>query len=234
MISVCVTTFNGEKYIREQLNSILSQININDEVIISDDSSMDDTIDIIESLKDSRMRLLKNNNFRSPIFNIENALKNAVGDYIFLADQDDIWLPNKVETVVKYLQKYDCVVSDARIIDVNDNIICDSFIKKNKSRKGFFHNLIKNGYLGCCMAFNKKILKHALPFPANIPMHDMWIGLIAEIFGETLFLNESLISYRRHGLNFSMTSEKSKNSLTIKARFRIVLLFNLIKRIFCL
>ena len=234
MVSVCLATFNGEKYLKEQIDSILCQLSSEDELIISDDGSIDNTIEIISSFikNDTRIKLHFNEKQKGVVGNFENTLNHASGDYIFLADQDDIWLPNKVETVVNYLQKYDCVESDARIIDTNDNIICDSFIKKNKSGKGFFHNLIKNGYLGCCMAFNKKILKHALPFPANIPMHDMWIGLIAEIFGKTLFLNEPLISYRRHELNFSMTSEKSKNTLFIKLRYRLILLVDLIKRLF--
>ena len=80
-----MTSYNGEKHIHEQLSSILDQLSLDDEVIISDDGSKDDTIKIIESFRDDRIKLYKDNNFRSPIFNLENGLKKAQGEYIFLA-----------------------------------------------------------------------------------------------------------------------------------------------------
>ena len=103
MISVCIATYNGEKYIREQLDSILPQLGLDDEVIISDDSSTDNTLKIIEEYNDCRIKIFSNNKFYSPILNFENALKKAQGDFIFLSDQDDIWKSNKVEVVMKYL-----------------------------------------------------------------------------------------------------------------------------------
>ncbi|MEO5643505.1 MAG: glycosyltransferase, partial [Bacteroidia bacterium] len=95
-ISVCLATYNGEKYIGEQLQSILIQLSQHDEVIISDDSSSDRTIDIVQAFGDSRIIILHGQTFRSPIRNFENALSHAGGQYIFLADQDDVWLPEKV------------------------------------------------------------------------------------------------------------------------------------------
>ena len=236
MISVCMATYNGEEYIKEQIDSILPQLGGYDELIISDDGSTDNTIEIISYYfeEDTRIKLYFNKKRKGIVGNFGNALNFANGDYVFLSDQDDVWLPNKVEVVVNYLQEYDCVVSDAFLIDANGNTLCDSFFKKNKSRKGFLQNFFRNRYLGCCLAFNRKILKHALPFPTNIPMHDIWIGLVAEIFGKSFFIDEPLIYYRRHGFNFSMTSEKSKNSLVVKLRYRIVLMANLIRRIFFL
>ncbi|MDE5758415.1 MAG: glycosyltransferase, partial [Allobaculum sp.] len=92
MISVCIATYNGERYIETQIRSILDQLNEDDEIIISDDSSTDRTLDIIRSLNDSRIKLFAGNKFHSRTFNFENALKQATGDFIFLSDQDDIWL----------------------------------------------------------------------------------------------------------------------------------------------
>jgi len=232
MISVCMATYNGEKFITEQINSILSQLQMDDELIISDDSSTDNTIEIINSYKDNRIKLIENQSFKNPIFNIENAIKNALGDFIFLSDQDDIWLPDKVNKTLNYLQKYDCVVSDAIIIDKNSNILEESFYKINKTKKGFIKNFIKNGYLGCCLAFKKELIKYIIPFPRNIPMHDIWIGLISEIYGKTVFCNDALLYYRRHGSNFSMSSEKSKNNLYKKVIYRLIILLNLVKRYF--
>lgn len=229
MISVCIPTYNGEKFLKQQLDSILLQLSNNDEIIVSDDSSTDATIEIIKSYSDSRIKILENNHFKSPIFNLENALKYANGDYIFLADQDDVWYSKKVETLMKYLKKYDCVISDASIVNSEMEEISPSLFYINSCKEGFVHNIIKNGFTGCCMAFNKKILQMVLPFPKDIPMHDSWIGLVAEKYGTVLFLNEPLIYYRRHGNNVSSTTEKSKYTLLKKLQFRLILIKNIFK-----
>jgi len=225
MISVCIPTYNGERFIKEQIDSILPQLEDSDEVIISDDSSTDNTIVILKKYKDPRIKLLLNNNFKSPIYNLENALKHAKGDYIFLSDQDDVWNKNKVNIMLKSLKKYDCVVSDAEVVDKNLNTIYPSFFEKRKSKKGLLRNIIKNNYIGCCMAFRKSILQYALPFPENLPMHDIWLGLISEKHGRCVFIDDKLIKYRRHGNNVSLTGEKSSNSLYVKLKIR----FNIIK-----
>jgi glycosyltransferase involved in cell wall biosynthesis len=124
-ISVCIATYNGEKYIRQQLGSILCQIGESDEIIISDDSSSDRTVEIIKTFDDKRIRLLENNRFHSPAYNFENALEKATGDIIFLSDQADIWL----EVMVGLLQQYDLVVSDCIIINENEDILQESFFK---------------------------------------------------------------------------------------------------------
>lgn len=229
-ISVCIPTYNGSLYIREQLDSILNQLGINDEVIVSDDSSLDNTIEIIESFNDSRIKILKNNNFKSPIYNLENAIKNATGNYIFTSDQDDIWIEKKVEIMTRYLTKYDLVVSDCIVIDDEKNIISDSFFKLNISKKGFLNNLIKNSFLGCCMAFNRKILNYVIPFPKKIAMHDIWIGLNAELCGNTKFITDKLIYYRRHDSNFSFTANKSNFRLSYKLSYRFRFFILVIQR----
>jgi glycosyltransferase involved in cell wall biosynthesis len=229
-ISVCMASYNGEKYIRQQIDSILPQLGESDELIISDDSSTDDTISVVKSINDNRIKLIKDQKFKSPVSNFENAIKNATGDFIFLCDQDDIWQPNKVESVLPFLKQYDLVVSDCKIVDGDLNIIEDSFFKKMHSSTGFWKNFVKNRYLGCCMAFRKEVLDNALPFPPQIAMHDIWLGLCAELFGHPFFLNEPLVLYRRHGNNASFGSEKSKYTLMFKIKYRISLLKMLIKR----
>lgn len=198
IISVCLASYNGEKYISQQLESILVQLSSFDEIVVSDDSSTDRTVEIIKSFNDSRIKLLENNNFKSPIFNFENALKHVAGDYIFLSDQDDIWIPNKINIMMKYLLDFDLVVSDATLIDADGHVIRESFYDKYRSGVGVIKNIYSNTYLGCTMALNKKLLEIALPFPLDIPMHDMWLGLIAECFGKTKFIDNKLIYYRRH------------------------------------
>lgn len=126
MITVCIATFNGEKYIREQLNSILFQLSLQDEVIVSDDGSTDNTISIIKSFNDKRIKIIDGVYRHSPTLNFENALKEAKGDYIFLADQDDVWKDDKVKICLKWLQHYDCIISDAEVTDENLKITSPS------------------------------------------------------------------------------------------------------------
>jgi len=231
MISVCIPTYNGEKFIIAQLSSILDQISSNDEVIISDDSSTDNTINLIESFNDKRITILKDNHFHSPIFNLENALKHAKGDFIFLADQDDIWQKGKIDIMLPYFKNYTTIVSDCNIIDENGNEIETSFFNLNNSKSGLIHNLINNSYLGCCMAFDKKILQAILPFPSKIAMHDIWIGLISELVGKSKFVPLKLISYRRHASNFSPTSRASPFALSFKLKYRGYLIYQALLRL---
>lgn len=219
-ISVCIATYNGEKYISQQLKSILNQLGNNDEVVISDDSSTDNTIGLIESLNDKRVTLLKNNHYYNPVYNFENAIKHAKGEYIFLSDQDDVWLENKVSIVLHELTHKDVVVTDCKIVDDNLNVIADSYFEFKNSGKGLFKNLFSNRYLGCCMAFNRKILDKALPFPPKLPMHDIWLGFIAEVFYSSVFIKIPLILHRRHSTNSSSVSQKSEASLLEKISFR--------------
>lgn len=225
-ISVCIASYNGEKYIHEQLSSILKQLKKNDEVILSDDSSNDMTVSIVESFLDDRIKIFKDQKFRNPITNFENALKHANGDIIFLSDQDDVWADDKVIEMMDVLEKADMVVCDCSFIDNNGSVILDSYFNLVKSSAGLIRNLRKNTYFGCCMAFRKKVLNKALPFPKDIPMHDIWLGFVSDLFYNSVFLNKTLTYYRRHDNNASIASDVISNiSLLKKAMFR----YNIIK-----
>ncbi|WP_407401848.1 glycosyltransferase family 2 protein [Chryseobacterium sp.] len=219
MISVCLACYNGEKYIKEQIASILVQLNNGDELLISDDGSVDETINIIKSFDDARIVLFQNK-FRSHIKNFEFLLKQIKGDYVFLSDQDDIWVDNKVEVCMKHLQEYDLVLSDCILIDGNNNIIKDSLFGGTIPRSGFIRTFYKNIYTGCCMAFTKEIANNSLTFPEKLNSHDMWIGMIAELKGRVKVLDEKLIYFRRHGKNFS-ASIKDDTFLTGKSPYKI-------------
>lgn len=227
-ISVCIATYNGERYIYEQLVSILKQLDERDEIVISDDSSTDKTIEIIESFNDHRIILLKNQTFHSHVYNFENSLKHSRGDTIFLSDQDDIWLPNKVDKMLLLLKTYDLVLSDATVINDQKEILFKSYFSFNHSKKGFFKNLYKNSYLGCCMAFNRQLLEIALPFPKYINMHDWWIALNAELYASIAFTEEKLIQYRRHENTLTPIDRKSNNSFWKKIGFRIAMIRGLL------
>lgn len=225
-----MATYNGEEYVAEQIQSILSQLEQNDEIIISDDGSCDNTLNIILQFEDARIKLFHNKN-HGLIHNFENALKNDIGDYVFLCDQDDIWLPHKVSEMFDALQLYDLVVSDCTVVDKNLNIILESFFKQRSSGEGLLKNLYKNSYLGCCMAFRRKVLEYVLPFPRYIAMHDIWIGLMVELHGTSYFLEKPLMLYRRHGHNASPSSEKSSYSFFYQIRYRIYFIYSLFEKI---
>ncbi|NMW22217.1 MAG: glycosyltransferase family 2 protein [Chlorobiaceae bacterium] len=218
--TVCIATYNGESYIEKQLQSVITQLSNGDELIISDDSSNDNTLKIARKSGFNNLIVLEGNSFYSPVLNFENALKYATGDIVFLSDQDDIWVDNKILIMSKYLRFYDLVVSDAVIINEYDKIISPSFYKIRNSGSGFIKNLYKNTYTGCCMAFNRKILVKALPFPSKIHMHDWWLGMVAEMYGTTYFCNEKLVRYRRHSSNASPNCGKSIYSTLDMIKFR--------------
>ena len=197
-----MATRNGETYIKRQLESILTQLTLDDEVIISDDSSSDRTVAIIKGFSDHRIRLYENNKFFSPIYNLENALKHASGEIIVLSDQDDVWMDNKITVIRREFSGSQSgiklIVLDGYIVDEDEKIIHDSIFERINSGKGLLKNIYDNTYMGCCMAFSQELLKVALPFTRTIPMHDMWLGLLAELFGTVEFIPTKTIKYRRH------------------------------------
>ncbi len=200
MISVCMAVCNGEKFLLAQLKSILGQLTEDDEVVIVDDASEDNSMAIINSIYDPRIRLLQNRKNIGPLKSFEMALKDARGDYIFFADQDDLWLPNKVQYVTECFSnpRVLAVVTDAKVANEKEEIIHESYFGWRDSGPGFLKNFYKNSFLGCCMAIRKECKDFILPFPPFSYMHDRWIGLACTVVGEVRFLSCPLLIYRRH------------------------------------
>lgn len=230
-ISVCLATYNGEKYVIEQLSTILSQLSKADEIVISDDGSTDSTLNIIKALNDDRIKVFKNKSNHGFVGNFENALTHATGDYIFLSDQDDIWLKNKVSTILPLFKDYDLIVHDAEIVDGNGLSLNKNYYSTLHSGRGFLANLYKSRFLGCCMAFTKDVKEFCLPIPNNIVAHDYWIGMYSLLNFKVCFIDDILLKYRRHGNNASPSSEKSSNSFFYKLfTKRLILIWNIMKR----
>ncbi|MEQ8304002.1 MAG: glycosyltransferase family 2 protein [Cyclobacteriaceae bacterium] len=226
-----MATYNGEKYVLEQVNSILKQLSENDELIISDDSSQDSTVQIIESIGDHRIKLFPKQVYKNPIFNFENALRNSSGDIIFLSDQDDIWMPNKIKIMTPIIMQHHLALSDCALIDEHGDITELSYFSMINSKPGRWRNLLNtNPYVGCCMGFSRQLLNLALPFPKKIPMHDFWLGMIGEFYFRPIFVPQPLTYYRRHDNNASITGVKSTNSLIKKIGFRLQVILPLILR----
>ena len=228
MVSVCMGTKDGAAFIGEQLESILAQLNGNDEVIVADDCSSDDTLKVIRSFRDRRIRVLESPpSERGIARTFQASLMASRGEFIFLADQDDVWLPEKVGIMKAALAEYDLVVSDCQLVDDNLRIKSRSFYDRNRSGRGLFRNLVRNSYMGCCMAFTRKLMDRALPFPADVPIHDFWIGLIGELYFNVLFLPDVLVLHRRHGSNASTSGEASRRSINEKILYRYQVVKNL-------
>lgn len=229
-ISVCIATYNGSLYIERQLRSILNQIGVGDEVIIVDDFSTDDTITIINNMEDTRVKLHKNLKNIGAVQTFSRALLLAQSDLVFLSDQDDIWYPNKVMTILEVFQtqSVDLVVHDATVVDSSGKIISQSLFNMRKSGNGILKNITSNTYTGCCMSFRRELLNKVLPIPEKLGLyHDAWTGIVAECSGlKCIFLRTSLIEWNRHGGNLSVTNRRSIITILSERFFLITALLH--------
>jgi len=226
-----MATYNGAKYIRLQLISILHQLGPNDQLVVVDDGSTDNTVQIIKSFKDSRIQLHINSVNIGLVRTFDRALHLAQGDLIFLSDQDDQWYDNKISVISKILssQDVDLVVHDATITE-GDHILSNSLAKSSDSSAGVIKNFISNTYTGCCMAFKRDVLVKVLPIPAKKGIfHDAWIGIMAEYYGYKIaFIDVPLIEFRRHDRN---ASTRKRRGIILILSERIVLLLAIITHI---
>lgn len=228
MNSVCVATYNGELFIDQQLRSILAQIAPEDEVIISDDGSTDNTLQIVDSIGDKRIRI-RHSSAHYFKDNFIEAMCEAKGDIIFLSDQDDVWLPGKYERCIKELEEVDLVCTNSEMTDGELNIIEPNFFSIYHSGPGVFKNALNNTYYGSCMAFRRSLLKAALPMPSTREIgHDIWLGLVAEMTGKVRFIDTPYLLYRRHEDAKTSTNgllHRSKRPLWLKIWSRVVVLY---------
>lgn len=223
-ISVALAAYKGEQYIAEQIGSILGQLGENDELIVSDDFPKGKTRAVVEAIssQDKRIIYLEGPG-KGVVKNFENALKACSGDVIFLSDQDDVWLPGKVEAVMNEIKNgAKLVLHDASITDADLQITSPSCFEVHGANASFARNLLKNTFVGCCMAFTKDLLDMTMPFPEGIAMHDWWIALIAlKKKQKTVLLKKPFILWRRHGEN--VTGGKTGTVQKIKWRLNMLL-----------
>ncbi len=242
MISVCMATHNGERYIKNQIDSILAQIGDKDELIISDDGSNDRTVSIIKSYNDARIKLLsfqqpknsKSGSQKGFVYasrNFEHSLNYAKGDYIFLSDQDDIWYPDKIIKMLSALKTNDIVKHNLSIIDENGLIEKEYFYDSQQQRKRNWFHLIKYlPFRGCCLGFRRWVLEASLPFPDRCLQHDSWIGIVARYKTARFFyIEDPLIYHRIHSDNASELLVP--NSFMYKVSYRLTLLLQLFQRV---
>ena len=230
-MSVCMATYNGAAYIEEQLVSVLAQLGPGDELVVSDDGSTDRTVNLVCAVGDSRVRFVEGPPLRSPSRNLERALASARGDIVILCDQDDVWLPGRVDAAVALHEHSDVVLVDCRLVDAEGRILVPSVFERFASQPGLFWNLYRNRYIGCCMSVRRSLLDLALPFPRSIPMHDSWIGILGELVGSVTFHPEPLVLYRQHPGNVSPAGRPSPHSRVTQAVQRAQLLGSALARV---
>lgn len=218
-VAILMSTYNGEKYLSDQINSIINQKYDKWNLYIRDDGSSDNTVAIINSFckKDKRIHLLKDKRSRlGPKNSFFTLLRDIEADCYFFSDQDDVWKSTKIGNMLKYVDYSEpqviycglqCTDSNLIPVDMKMNNIVGTLNGKNR--------FVANDIPGCTMAINQKLRKLFLKgnyWNQNIMMHDWWLALIGESFGNIVFLDQKLVYYRQHGNN-TLGAGKNRNVL---------------------
>lgn len=230
-----MATYNGEKYVAEQLSSILKELSFEDEVIIVDDCSKDRTVSVIEALGDSRIKIFHNNRNRGHVYSFERCISLTQNNIIFMSDQDDVWLDDRLEVMVDKLRETHCLLvsSNNSFMDIEGNRIdfpIDGVRSENSSK--YAKNIVdifkgKTNYYGCAMAFHRDLLALILPIPSFVESHDLWIAMAANLVKSNVHLDTNTLVRRVHNENASIVSRKISEKLWsrwIFARSMLVLM----------
>ncbi|GKW23600.1 hypothetical protein PEC311524_11940 [Pectobacterium carotovorum subsp. carotovorum] len=221
-IDIAMATYNGEKYIVEQINSIINQTVGNWRLYISDDASLDNTVGLIKQLAqvDDRIILINDERQGGVLSNFNKVLEATKADYVFLADQDDVWPENRIELLLDEIQKKDknrsrpvMLYSDLELVDKDLNTISESFYKSCKinPRENIdpINLLWKCSVYGCTTVFNRALLDKCMPIPNGITMHDNWLALNAATENGLFYFDKITIKYRQHDNNVVGGGRKS-------------------------
>lgn len=215
-VNIIIGTYNGETYIREQLNSILNSTNHNFYITVCDDGSTDNTTSIVEQYVidyPGKVYLHTNETNKGVCRNFLEAARNSQANYIMFCDQDDVWYENKIDDTLHYIRKLEkkhgkstpiAVFGDAKIVNQELQVMEESFHQNSKldpSKVDLSHLLMENKLLGCTVGFNKALKEKLDTIPMAPRMHDWWIGLIAASFGKIGYINKPLLLYRQHSNN---------------------------------
>jgi glycosyltransferase involved in cell wall biosynthesis len=219
LVSIAMCTYNGEKYLKQQLDSLLKQTYTNLEIIITDDGSKDGTMGILNQYasNDSRIKVFQNETNLGFVQNFSKAISLCNGDFIALADQDDIWKSTKIEVFVNNIGNNTLIYSDAQLMDENNTILDKQLIRPGKNlvsgacnKAFFFYNCVS----GNTLMFKKELLESILPIPA-VSFHDIWIAFIASSLGTITYTDEPMTYYRRHQEQVTKTKPKSEKNYRI-------------------
>lgn len=208
LVSVAMATYNGEEFLREQLDSIYNQTYKNIDVLVTDDCSKDNTVLILEEYKIKYgLQYYINRKTLGIVKNFERALSLCKGKYIALSDQDDIWFPEKIENLVNEIDDYSLIFSDAKLNDRYSKNNLDSLNKVSDymadTDTPFLQLFFRKFIYGCTMLLKKEVLEQALPIPDGVCYHDRWLVIVAAKMGGIKYLDKELMYYRQHENNVS-------------------------------
>jgi rhamnosyltransferase len=219
-LTVLIATYNGELFIKEQLDSILNQSFKDYKIVCRDDISIDNTFSILKDYQNNYPNIIEvyqNKKRLGVVSNFEKLIENSDTDYIALCDQDDIWHKDKLlisvnELNIKNNKTPLLFHSDLIMVDINLQPLNNSFFKKRgyafPKKKSIDICLGRSGIMGNTMVFNKRLKDYILPFPKTLIVHDYWIALVNEAIGKRITYNIALINYRLHNKNTSLNLRK--------------------------
>ena len=223
-VSVVVASYNGEKYIKQQLDSIILQLDNKDEVIVSDDGSTDRTMHLLKEYEGNYSSItILNGPQKGLASNFENAILHASNEIVMICDQDDYWYPNRIHLIKqKFIEhpEINVILNNADYIDAYGNKLEGFLFEKRNAKHGYFRNVIYSTYYGCCMAVKHDFIKDSLPFPKGV-LYDQYLGALAEKRNSSLFVNAVLVSHRVHDSNWSQ-----EQNIANQIKYRIRLLKN--------
>ena len=239
-VVILLATYNGQQYIRQQLDSLFAQTYQDFRIVIHDDGSTDETVNIINEYRDKysdRIEIIYGHSCGGAKTNFMYLLSEVEADYYLLCDQDDVWLPEKVEKSIKVLHDIEneggrhllhpaIVFTDMYVVDENLNIIDESFIGylgRSSKNTSYTQVLIDNPAAGTTMCFNRALRDIAISSKNvewdNVPMHDAWLLEIATIYGNVRCIEKPLVYYRQTGHNtMGAKTESTSDKLLRNAR----------------
>ena len=215
LISIALCTYNGERFLADQLRSITNQTYQNLEIIVVDDCSTDKTVDILESAQksDPRIMIYKNEENLGFIKNFEKALERCSGGFIALSDQDDVWLPHKIETLHREIGDNLLIYSAVDLINEEGHPIPGTFPRLNRIEGHCPLSLILgNCVIGHTCLIRKELIETALPIPSGVFSHDQWLAIASSATGQLKASTDTLSHYRTHSENTLFNKKRTKST----------------------
>jgi len=216
IVDIIMGTYNGESYIKEQIDSILKNTWENWHLYVCDDGSTDRTEEIVKDYEQKypdKIFWKPNEKNKGAAINFLDAARKAAGDYVMFCDQDDYWLPNKIEDTLQCMKHVEeaegikvplIVFTDAKVVDGNLYLLEESFHKSSNldtTKLDLPHMLMENKMMGCTMMLNRALVEKLKQFPKKVRMHDWWSAIVAASFGKIIYLDKPTMLYRQHTAN---------------------------------
>ncbi|MDH1380541.1 glycosyltransferase family 2 protein [Comamonas aquatica] len=221
-----MATYNGARFIRAQVDSILEQLGPEDELVVCDDGSRDQTLSILVDYHDARIKIHRNPDQLGHVRNFERAISLAEGDYIFLSDQDDVWTPDRVRLMIDSMNAAPeafLVASNFDLIDAQDQEV-GQFRKLGRVKPFRWLQVAsifagRSPYFGCTFLLRREALRYFMPIPRGVESHDIWFALVASMLGGVVNLPVATLKHRVHDSN---VTARKRRALTVILKSRLV------------